>query len=96
MAPQDGYLVKMQTRMIGESAQLLGAGRAKKDDAIDYAAGLILHRKTGDLCRTGEPLATLYAASAQRLDEGEARFLSALSFGDTPPETKPLILGKVE
>ena len=96
MAPQDGYLVKMQTRMIGESAQLLGAGRAKKDDVIDYAAGLVLHRKTGDLCRAGEPLATLYAASAQRLDEGEARFLSALSFGKTPPETKPLILGKVE
>ena len=96
MAPQDGYLVKMQTRIIGESAQLLGAGRAKKDDAIDYAAGLILHRKTGDFCRTGEPLATLYAANMQRLDEGEARFLSALSFGETPPETKPLILGKVE
>lgn len=96
IAPQDGYLVKMQTRIIGESAQLLGAGRAKKDDAIDYAAGLVLHRKTGDLCRAGEPLATLYAASAQRLDEGEARFLSALSFGDTPPEKKPLILGKVE
>lgn len=96
LSPQDGYLVNMQTRVIGESAQLLGAGRAKKDDAIDYAAGLILHRKTGDFCRTGEPLATLYAASEQKLDEGATRFLSALSFGETPPEMEPLILGKVE
>lgn len=95
-APRDGYIVHMQTRVVGESAQLLGAGRAKKDDAIDYAAGLVLHKKTGDLCRAGEPLVTLYAADAARLDEGEARFLSALEFGDVPPQKKPLILGKVE
>ena len=92
-AKQDGCLFAMQTRAVGECAQILGAGRAKKGDAIDPAAGLILHKKPGDFCRRGEPLATLYAADEARLDAGEARFFAALAFRqDAPQNTRPLVL----
>ena len=92
-AKQDGCLAAMQTRAVGECAQILGAGRAKKGDAIDPAAGLILHKKPGDFCRRGEPLATLYAADEAKLDAGEARFFAALAFRqDAPQNTRPLVL----
>ena len=43
-----GYITKMNTERIGAVAVMLGAGRATKSDAIDYAAGLMIHKKTGD------------------------------------------------
>lgn len=92
-AKQDGCLAAMQTRAVGECAQILGAGRAKKGDAIDPAAGLILRKKPGEPCKSGEPLATLYAADEAKLDAGEARFLAALTFcQDAPQNTRPLVL----
>ena len=39
---------------------ILGAGRASKEDAIDYGAGIVLEKKTGDFVRQGETLAVLY------------------------------------
>lgn len=96
LSPQDGFIAHMHTQMVGESASLLGAGRETKTDTIDYAAGLILMKKTGDFVKRGEPIAELYAANAERLSAGEARFLSALTFSEKQPPKSPLILGVVE
>ncbi len=95
-AQKCGYIESMQTQTIGESASILGAGRETKTDTIDYAAGIVLHKKTGDFVREGEPLAVLYAADEEKLLAGKARFLSALTVSDTPPKTRPLLLGTVE
>lgn len=95
-APKNGYIAHMQTKTIGESASLLGAGRETKESAIDYAAGIVLKKKTGDFVKCGEPIAVLYAANAERCIAGEQRFAESLTFSDTPPKTQPLILGTVE
>ncbi len=95
LAPQDGFIAHMHTQTVGESASLLGAGRTAKTDAIDYAAGLVLKKKTGDFVKQGKPLATLYAASEERLSAGEKRFLSALTFSKQQPPKQPLVLGVV-
>lgn len=94
-AETDGYLTRMNTQTVGESASLLGAGRAVKSDSIDPAAGIVLCRKTGDAVRKGEPIAELFASSEEKLQAGKARFLEALSFGDAAPQKRPLILGTV-
>jgi pyrimidine-nucleoside phosphorylase len=39
---------------------LLGAGRQKKDDVIDYSVGVYIHQKVGDKIKSGQPLFTLY------------------------------------
>ena len=95
-AVQDGYIAHMQTKTVGESASLLGAGRETKESTIDYAAGIVLLKKTGDFVKRGELLATLYAATAEQCLAGEQRFLESLSFSETPPKKQPLILGTVE
>lgn len=95
LAPQDGYVLSTDTEKIGISSVLLGAGRQTKDDVIDFAAGLILHKKVGDEVKAGEPLATLYAEDEARFAQAEKMFLSAYTF-DTAPVKKPaLILARV-
>jgi len=69
-----------------------GAGRARKEDAIDPAAGLVLAVKTGDRVEEGDPLGTVYATDSARLDEAAARLRSAIFVGDEEVEPPPLLL----
>ncbi len=90
-----GYIGAMETGKIGESAVMLGAGRSRKDDPIDLGAGILLLRRTGDAVKAGEPIAELYAASEERLEEAETRFCSAITLTEDAPESRPLIFGKI-
>jgi len=58
-AETDGYLTAINAREIGRLCMLLGAGRKTVADAVDYTAGMLLHKKIGDRVRAGEPLFTL-------------------------------------
>lgn len=60
-APRSGFLSRWVAHEVGVAASMLGAGRQAKDDVIDPAVGLILHKKVGDLVKEGDSLATLYA-----------------------------------
>lgn len=60
-ALESGYVTKIDADSIGVAAMLLGAGRATKDDDIDLAVGIVLHKKIGDAVRVGEALATIHA-----------------------------------
>ncbi len=54
IAPQDGYITHMNTEQCGIASVMLGAGRTVKDGPIDYSAGIVMHKKTGDAVRMGE------------------------------------------
>ena len=95
-APEGGFIARMQTQIVGECASLLGAGRETKESTLDYAAGIILRKKTGDFVKQGETLATLYAATDEKCRAGEQRFLESLTFSQTQPKKIPLVLGTVE
>lgn len=90
-APRGGYLTHMDAEKIGISSSLLGAGRMKKEDPIDYAAGIVLEKKTGDWVNAGETLAWFYTNDESRLQGAEDLFLSALAWGETAPAQAPLI-----
>ena len=60
LAEQDGYIVANDAEKIGSASVLLGAGRQKKGDPLDFAAGITLHKKRGDYVKKGESLATFY------------------------------------
>ncbi len=89
--PTDGYISSMDAEKIGSASVILGAGREKKEDTIDFGAGIVLHKKTGDFCKKGESLATLYTNKAETLKSAEKCFLEAISLGDKDPEKVPLI-----
>lgn len=63
LAEQDGYIVANDAEKIGSASVLLGAGRQKKGDPLDFAAGITLHKKRGDYVKKGESLATFYGAA---------------------------------
>ena len=94
-APQTGYIAKMNAENIGKTAALLGAGREKIEDSIDMSAGIVLHAKTGDFVKEGAPLATLYTNRETVKSASCEQFLNAVSFSDTPPQKRALIMGEV-
>ena len=90
-----GWLVHMDAEKVGISSSLLGAGRMKKDDTIDYAAGIVLEKKTGDYVQAGDVLAWLHTGEERLLPAAERLFREALIWGETKPDPMPLIYGIV-
>ncbi len=95
MAPKSGYITQMDAEGIGISAMLLGAGRATKADVLDYDAGILLIKKTGDGVEEGEPIARLYAKDPAKFQGAKARFLAALTIDGEKPGAQPLIYRKI-
>ena len=91
LAQSSGYITNMQAEAIGSASVVLGAGREKKDDIIDYSAGIILCKKTGDKVTKGEKIAEFHLSDKSRLSQAEKMFLSAVTIGDTAPEKQKLI-----
>lgn len=91
IAKCDGYISKMDAEKIGSSSVILGAGRVNKEDSIDFSAGIILHKKTGDKVNKGDILAELHTNDESKISSAEALFLEALSFSDKKPQENPLI-----
>ena len=94
-ALQDGYLFSMQTEEIGAVAGLLGAGREKKGDAVDPAAGIRFLKKTGDAVRQGEPIALLYTNLPQKAREAQQRYQNAVVISQEKPKQTPLVYARV-
>ena len=94
-AEKDGYVCHMDTESIGIASVCLGAGRSKKDDVIDYKAGIILKKKYGEPVKAGETLAVLYADDEKLFAEAEKKLLAAYEIGDTKPAEEPLVYDRV-
>ncbi len=94
-APEEGYIASMQTEEIGAVAGMLGAGREKKEDSVDFAAGIRFIKKTGDFVRRGEVIALLYTNRENSVAESTQRYLNALTISDKAPEKVPIIQGRV-
>ena len=88
-APDDGYISAIRTSQVGNAARLLGAGRLRKEDVIDPAVGIVMHRRVGEFVRRGDPLLTIHA-NAQSDVAGAMTLLNrAISVSQekvTPPE----------
>jgi len=94
-ADRSGVLAAFDAELVGLAAVELGAGRARKEDTVDPAAGLLLQKRVGDQVREGDVLAELHAATESRLDAGELRLRAAVQPGDAPPPRKPLVLERI-
>jgi pyrimidine-nucleoside phosphorylase/thymidine phosphorylase len=95
-AARGGFVRAIDAEEVGLAAMSLGAGRARVEDAIDPAAGVVLARKVGDAVVAGEPLAVLHHGVARAPEPAAARVLAAFTIGDERPAAAPLVLGRVE
>lgn len=96
IAPQDGYIIHMNTEQCGIASVMLGAGRIIKDGPIDYSAGIVMHKKTGDAVSMGERIATLYASDESLFTNAAQTYLAAITIGNTAPKVVDTILDIVE
>ncbi len=87
-----GYIQKIDSRLIGESAMLLGAGREKKESEIDLSVGIILKKKVGSKVNINENLAEVYYNDSEKLKEAKNKLFSSFVIGDNKPKKLPLIL----
>lgn len=95
LADCDGIVTHIDTEACGIASVLLGAGRSKKEDLIDYTAGILLQKKYGETVKKGEALAVLYASSISLFDDAERKIRSAYSIGEGPAAEKKLIYARV-
>jgi pyrimidine-nucleoside phosphorylase len=95
LADSDGYVTRLDARTVGEAAVALGAGREKKGAAIDLLAGIRLHKKSGDAVCRGERLAELFSSRPETIAKATALLETAYIFGDSAPQSGPLVLERI-
>ena len=89
--PKAGYISSMNAERIGTAAQILGAGRATKEESIDPAVGLVMKKRLGDFVRTDEPLCVMYINDDSRLDSALEMFHSAFEYSEKKPDYRPMV-----
>jgi pyrimidine-nucleoside phosphorylase len=92
LCPRGGYVSAIMAEDIGRASQMMGAGRARKEDAIDPAVGVILEVKVGEKVDAGSVLCRLYYTVEDNLDEAAETVEDAFRISGTRPEERELIL----
>ncbi|MDZ8171012.1 thymidine phosphorylase [Microbacterium xanthum] len=95
VAPEDGFVARLDALSFGVAAWRLGAGRARAQDPVVHAAGIDLHAKPGDRVRKGEPLFTLLADDAARFDRALASVEGAWDLSDEAPTASPIVRERI-
>lgn len=90
-ADKAGYIGNIDAKLTGMAAVLLGAGRNKMEDAIDYGAGLWLEKKYGDAVKKGDVIARIYASDKKRLNDGAELFAQAVKIQKAKPKPHPIV-----
>jgi pyrimidine-nucleoside phosphorylase len=91
-SPRGGYLTSLKCEQIGTACVVLGGGRERKEDAVDPAVGIVLHKKVGDAVSAGEPLATIHYNTEARAARARQLLEDSYHIADSPVHQKrPLI-----
>jgi thymidine phosphorylase len=94
-SPKSGFVTSMDCEAVGTACVVLGGGREKKEDAVDPAVGIVLHRKLGDQVATGEPLCTVHANSETRSARAIELLLQSYRIADAPVAHKQKLVHRV-
>jgi len=94
-AVMSGYIQKIDSRLVGESAMLLGAGREKKESKIDLSVGITLKKKVGSRVNANEDLAEVYYNDSKKLKKAKNKLFSSFIIGNKNPKKLPLILATI-
>lgn len=95
LSVNSGYVHAINAEMIGRAALVAGAGREKKEDNIDYSAGIIINKKVNDKVKDADVLATIYTDNQDKIEEINAQILSAFKISGEKNYDAKLIYGIV-
>lgn len=96
LAEEAGFVRSVDALAVGRAVMALGAGRRTKEDRIDPAVGVVLHKKTGDRVEAREPLASVFANRREGLLQALAPVREAFRVGAEEPVPQPLVYEEVE
>lgn len=88
---EEGYVKNINAEKLGIASMLLGGGRVKKEDTIDYGVGVIVHKKVSDFVQKDEKIATIYANDLTKFEEVKTIILDAYKFDKNQVEASKLI-----
>ncbi len=92
VAGNDGYVTAIQCEQVGFASVVLGGGRLRKEDDVDPAVGIVLHKKLGHSVKRGESICTVHYNDEKKFQEARAMILKAYSIGaHSPAERSPLV-----
>jgi len=94
-ADEAGYVKELDALTAARAAKILGTGRDKKDDAIDYRSGIFLCKKVGDKVYKNEPLAKIFANSMELGNKARETLAQAFVLTKEPTEPTPLIISEI-
>jgi pyrimidine-nucleoside phosphorylase len=86
----------MKADDIGRASMILGAGRQKKNDTIDLAAGVLLNKKVGDKINKGDVIAWIYTNRQDAVLEARDILRKAIHIEEAPSDERPLIFGLID
>ena len=95
-ARESGCLAAVPADHIAWATLTLGAGRRKKDDAIDHAVGIEVHCNVGDAVAAGDLLMTIHANDENSLQAALTELGAAVEYSATPVEPLPLFHGVID
>jgi thymidine phosphorylase len=97
LAPADGVLVRLDALAVGIAAWRLGAGRSRKEDPVQAAAGVEMHAKPGAAVRAGQPLLTLHTDTPERFEAALADLEGAFEIAPegSRPAAAPLVIDRI-
>ena len=95
LSKKEGHIKEINAEEIGKLASKLGAGRTKKEDKIDYTAGIILDKKVGDQVSINEKLATIYT-NKENYEEAKGELEKIIKISKERIEKEKAILGIIE
>jgi thymidine phosphorylase len=94
-ATETGVLSKLDALAVGVASWRLGAGRARKEDPVQFGAGIVLNKVQGESVTAGEPLMTLYTDDEERFSRAMESLDGGIEIGASASERK-LLLGRIE
>jgi pyrimidine-nucleoside phosphorylase len=95
-AQADGHVASIDALAVGLAALELGAGRVRKEDRVDHAAGLVIQAPVGARVRKGDPLVTVHARSEALVGQVTSRLLQAWRLSSSEVQRPPHILARVD
>jgi len=94
-AAESGVVTKLDALALGIASWRLGAGRARKEDAVQFGAGIQLHAQQGDRVVAGQPLLTLFTDEPERFERAEEALIGGISYGDEAVTPRQIILERL-
>ena len=94
-ADRSGYVTEQHALPFGIAAWRLGAGRARKQDPVQAAAGIELHAKPGDAVVAGQPLFTLHTDEPERFERALEAVAGGWTIGDEAPASRSIVAERI-